>query len=97
MANNPFHRFELAPPGSSAGGKKIAAVSRVRNTMEIWWIASNGSVQAAFWYVGQDGWRRYELAPAGSASNTGGIAAVFFLGIAPWGVGLAWIILQRAS
>lgn len=76
MSNNPFRRFELASPSSAAGGKKIAAVSRVRNSMEVWWVASNGSVQAAFWYVGQDGWRRYELAPAGSASTTGGIAAV---------------------
>jgi hypothetical protein len=76
MASNPFRRFELAPANSNAGVRTIAAVSRIPGSMEIWWIAPNGSVQAAYWYEGQDGWRRYELAPAGSASTDGGVAAV---------------------
>ena len=33
------------------------------------------SVQGAYWYEGQP-WQRYELAPAGSTSGDGGIAAV---------------------
>jgi len=43
--------------------------------MELWWIAPNGSVQGAYWYDGGN-WQRYELAPVGSASLSGGIAAV---------------------
>ena len=76
MTSNPFRRFELAPANSAAGGKKIAAVARIPASMEIWWIGSNGSVQAAYWYEGQDGWRRYELASAESAATAGGITAV---------------------
>jgi len=38
-------------------------------------IGANGSVQDAFWYQGGQ-WQRFELAPAGSASTSGGIAAV---------------------
>jgi hypothetical protein len=43
--------------------------------MEVWWAGPNGSVQDAYWYAGQP-WRQFQLAPAGSASTTGGIAAV---------------------
>lgn len=48
---------------------------QANQSMESWWIAPNGSVQGAYWYDGGN-WGRYELAPAGSASTTGGIAAV---------------------
>ncbi|PEM35625.1 hypothetical protein CN634_24060, partial [Bacillus pseudomycoides] len=51
------------------------AVSRIPNSMEVWWIGANGSVPSAFWYEGQP-WRRQETAPAGNASTTGGITAV---------------------
>jgi outer membrane protein assembly factor BamB len=54
---------------------KIAAASRIPSTMEVWWIAPNGSVQDAYWYDSQP-WQQFELAPAGSASPEGGIAAV---------------------
>ena len=43
--------------------------------MELWLIADDGSIQGAYFYDGS-GWGRYELAPAGSASPSGGIAAV---------------------
>ena len=43
--------------------------------MELWWTASNGSVQAAFWYEGST-WQRYELAPPGSAAPAGSISAL---------------------
>jgi hypothetical protein len=42
--------------------------------MEVWWIGSNGSIQAGYWYGTT--WARYSLATAGSASVTGGIAAI---------------------
>ncbi|MBX3066108.1 MAG: hypothetical protein KF726_24225 [Anaerolineae bacterium] len=60
---------------NAAQGAGIAAVSRIPNAMELWWIGSNGSVQGAFWYEGGQ-WTRYELAPAGSASTTAGITAI---------------------
>ncbi|MEH7041031.1 hypothetical protein V7057_24860, partial [Bacillus pseudomycoides] len=60
---------------SANNSKNISAVSRIPNSMEIWWVGANGSVQDAFWYEGQP-WRRQETAPAGSASTTGSITAV---------------------
>jgi len=57
----------------SNGG--ITAVSRIPGSMEVWWIGANGSVQDAFWYDNAQ-WRRFDIAPAGSASPNGGITAV---------------------
>jgi hypothetical protein len=70
-----WQSFELTPASSSSTGSWITAVSRIPGSMEIWWIASNGSVQGAFWYENSQ-WKRYELASAGSASISGGITAV---------------------
>jgi hypothetical protein len=70
-----WRRFQLAPNGSAPAGGKVAAVSRIPGSMELWWIGGDGSVQGAFWYEGGQ-WQRYQLAPAGSASSTGGIAAL---------------------
>ena len=76
-AKNPsWRQFELAAAESASASGSIAAVSRIPNSMEIWWVGANGSIQCAYWYEGQEGWRRYELAPAGSASSNGSIAAV---------------------
>ncbi|MFE2728946.1 hypothetical protein ACFXHB_41925, partial [Kitasatospora sp. NPDC059327] len=45
------------------------------NSMELWFVGANGSVQDHYWYEGSN-WQGFELAPAGSASTNGGIAAV---------------------
>ena len=70
-----WNQFVLAADGNAAPASRIAAVSRIPNSMELWWVGQNGSVQGAYWYDGSN-WARYELAPAGSASVSGGIAAV---------------------
>ena len=71
-----FSVFPTAPaPVPTQGAKNITAVSRIKGSLETFWIDKNGSVQAAYWYEG-DFWRRYELAPPGSASPNGGITAV---------------------
>ena len=70
---NPWNDFELGSPAAPQTG--VAAVSRIPGSMELWWIAPDGSVQGGYFYEGTN-WGRYELAPAGSASITGGIAAV---------------------
>ncbi|HHT7068116.1 hypothetical protein [Bacillus thuringiensis] len=49
-------------------------MSRIPNSMEVWWIGANGSVQGA-WPDEGGQWGLYELAPAGSASPNGGITA----------------------
>lgn len=67
--------FDLAGAGSCSPSSAITSVSRIKNSMELWWIGANGSVQGAFWYEGGQ-WGRYEIAPAGSASLNGGISAV---------------------
>ena len=69
-----FSQFQLSQGNASTTGC-ITAVSRIPNSMEVFWIEQNGSVQGAFWYDGGN-WSRYELAPAGSASATGSITAV---------------------
>jgi hypothetical protein len=74
-ANADWNHFQLAPPGSSAFLGKIAAISRIPGSMEVWWIAQDGSVQDANWYEGRQ-WNQFTLAPPGSADTTSRIAAV---------------------
>ena len=72
-----WNQFPLAVTGRYAISSGVAAVSRIPNSMELWWIGADGdgSVQGAFWYEGGS-WQPYQLAPRGSASPLGGIAAV---------------------
>jgi len=67
--------FQMNGGGSAAGTTRIAAVSRIPNSMEVFWIAPNGAVMDTYWYDGSP-WRQFELAPAGSASVDGGIVAL---------------------
>ena len=72
-----WHRYPLAPAGSAATGAGVTAVSRASNTMELWWVGQDGSVQGAYWYQGDpSGWHRYPLAPGSSAYNHSSITAV---------------------
>ena len=70
-----WKEFELAPTNAAFNSSKVTSVSRIHNSMEIWWIGANGSVQDAYWYDGGK-WGRFELAPADSAAPNGGITAV---------------------
>jgi len=71
-----WKQFEIASAGSASPTGGITAVSRIPNSLEIWWIGNDGSIQDAYWYEGQDGWRQFQIAPAGSASTNGSITAV---------------------
>jgi hypothetical protein len=51
-----------------ANGTVISSVSRMPNTVEIFWIAADGSVQLAYFYEGQ-AWARAEIAPSNSAAQ----------------------------
>jgi hypothetical protein len=62
----------LASPGSASMQGGITAVARRPQTMEVYWVGANGSVQYAFWYEWAS-WQRFELAAQGMASTTGGI------------------------
>lgn len=73
-ANRGWSRFEVAPPGSASTRSSIAAVSRVPDEMEIFWIAPNRSVQNAY-TLKPNPWRRFELEGPDSAAE-GGIKAV---------------------
>jgi Astacin (Peptidase family M12A) len=66
-------KFDLV--GATVASKSIAAVSRIPQSMETWWIDNMGAVQGAYWYDNQY-WVRYALAPPGSASLQGGITAI---------------------
>ncbi|MFO0955941.1 MAG: C2 family cysteine protease [Isosphaeraceae bacterium] len=68
-------QFTLAGNGSAATTGGITAVSRASNTMEVFWVGPQGSVQDAYYYDGA-GWRGFTLAGNGSASPRGGIKAV---------------------
>jgi hypothetical protein len=76
IASAGWRRFPIAPTGSASLDGGITAVSRIPNSMELFWVGANGSVEDAFWYEGQVGWQRFPIAPAGSASLGGGITAV---------------------
>src|SRR5262249_54278531 len=45
-----WQRFELASAGSASTSSGIRAVSRIPNSMELWWAGANGSVRDNFWY-----------------------------------------------
>jgi peptidoglycan hydrolase-like protein with peptidoglycan-binding domain len=70
-----WRRFELSGDGSASAHGGIASVSRIPNSMEMWWIGGDGAVRDAFWYEGAN-WQRFDLAAPGSASTSAGIAAV---------------------
>src|SRR5258708_16270013 len=54
--------FQLGTPGSASSSGGITAVSRISNSMEVWWIGADTSVQDAFWYDGST-WQRFQLYP----------------------------------
>lgn len=71
-----WFNFQLDRGNTIASGSDIAAISRIQNSMELFWIAPDGSIQDAYWYAtSNSGWQRFQLAPPGSAT-AGGIAAV---------------------
>jgi hypothetical protein len=70
-----WYRFELSPLQGTAATAKITAVARKPETMEVFWVGADGSVQDAYWYENAT-WQRFELAPPGSASTSGGITVV---------------------
>ncbi len=69
--------YQLAPAGSTslAPGAGLAVVSRLSNTMELWYVGGDGSVQDWYWYEGST-WQHFPVAPAGSAAPNSAIAAV---------------------
>jgi len=71
----PWNQFPLAGAGSAATAGRITAVSRRSDTMEVFWIGPNGTVENRNFYDGV-GWRGFTLAGPGAASTAGGIAAV---------------------
>jgi hypothetical protein len=50
----PWQRYQLAPAGSASVKGDIAAVSRIPNSMEVWWVGTDASVQGAYWYGTDD-------------------------------------------
>lgn len=65
----PSGRFQLAAPSGSTPlfePRQITVVSRAPNTMELWWVGADGSVQDRYYYDGS-GWNGFTLAPSGSA------------------------------
>ncbi|MEH2025357.1 hypothetical protein, partial [Nostoc sp.] len=75
LLGSSWHRFELAPAESASLNGGITSVSRIPNSMEVFWMGADGSIQDAYWYENA-GWQRFELAPPGSASTNGGITSV---------------------
>jgi hypothetical protein len=43
-----WFNFQLAAPPNIANGSDIAAVSRIPDSIETWWVAPNGSIQDAY-------------------------------------------------
>src|SRR5258708_27037206 len=74
-SQGPWQRQQLAPPGSASTTSGITAVSRIPTSMEVFWIAPDGSVQDAYWYQGNGPWQQRQLALPGSASLYAGITA----------------------
>ncbi|OBF30453.1 LysM peptidoglycan-binding domain-containing protein [Mycobacterium sp. ACS4331] len=66
----------VAGPGAASTSSGIAAVSRIPESMEIWWVGLDGSVQGAYWYQADSTWHRYPVTGFGAAAKQGGVAAV---------------------
>jgi hypothetical protein len=49
---------------------KMTATARISDSMEVWFIAPDGSFQDAFWYENRP-WNQFMLAPSGSAAESG--------------------------
>ena len=59
------------------GPGKIAAVSRMSNTMDVFWVGPDGSINNTRWYDLNDRqWESDQLFSPGTASAAGGIAAI---------------------
>ncbi len=76
-----LHEPQVAPAGSAGPDASLAVVSRAANTMEVWWVGKDGSVQdryynavrEAYWYLGSP-WNQFTLSGPNSADYR--IAAV---------------------
>jgi hypothetical protein len=75
-----WNSLQVAPPGSADPWSDIAAVTRVRNavneSIDLFWIGPNGSVEHSFYQNGLPWLREPSVAPAGSASLGTSLAAV---------------------
>jgi hypothetical protein len=66
----------FAQPNTAATQAGITAVSRIPGVnWDCWWIGLDGSVQSMAW-TAATGIKLFQLAPAGSASTTGGIKSL---------------------
>jgi hypothetical protein len=84
-----WNKFSLPSTGTVSPKTGVAAVSRIPNSMEVWYVGAEGSIEDSFWYDGGT-WQHFQLAPPASASLTGGIAAVSRISnsMEVWHVGL---------
>lgn len=77
LQSSRWNVYEVAPANSVSPGGSLAAVSRRSDTMEVFWINPNGSIEDAYWYEGFDtNWQRLQIAPPGSTSNQSSIASI---------------------
>jgi hypothetical protein len=67
-----WNGFTLAPTGSALAslspGGQITAVSKASNTMEVWFIGRDNSVQDRYYFDGW-GWNGFTLSGPGSAES----------------------------
>jgi hypothetical protein len=96
----PSGQFVLAPHSASTPGvsfpRHISVVSRASNTMEVFWIGADGSIQDRFYYDGS-GWNGFTLYPAGSALGLGSPAGGITVVSRAWNTMEVWWIGQDYS
>ncbi len=71
--------FSVAGPGTAANKSDLAAVARMRDHLDLFWIAPNGAVASNWWNAGHNGGRwntPFQVAGPNSASPSGGISAL---------------------
>lgn len=69
---NPFVKRHT--PQNTSSGRAIASLSRIPQSMELWWTTEDGAVETRYWYA-NDTWKGYQFAPPGSAAAFGSITA----------------------
>jgi LysM repeat protein len=72
-----WDRFQVAVPSAASASSDVAALSRSRDNMEVWWTGPDNVVHGGFWYDDGQGWKVPYAVPGPVGSTpVGGLAAV---------------------
>lgn len=88
-AGENFTVYQLSPPGTAQPGAGITALSRHKDTLELWWVGPEGQIEGRFWYRSTgEAWGVYCHAGKGSAAK---YSALTSHSLSPDRLNLFWV------